>query len=98
MGRSPYTYSLNPGITSLLVFRRTTLVGEAANPWSITGLSQVSLTYESRQSDDDVQLLDTLTLVVLTYTRAPHACCVTGETDYVHNTTERLHHDGFKRG
>jgi hypothetical protein len=77
---------------------RTCFVRQAANLWQVKAVIQQRITVISGQTDDPIQLIDTMPLPVCVYTRAQRDRCFKPEADYGFCAAKKLHYYGFKLG
>lgn len=77
---------------------RTRFVRQAADLWQIKAVIQQRITVISGQTDDPIQLIDTMPLPVCVYTRAQRDRCFKPEADYGFCAAKKLHYYGFKLG
>jgi Transposase DDE domain len=77
---------------------RTRFARQAADLWQIKAAIQRWLVEISGQTLDPLQSIDTLPLLVCTYTRAPRDRYFPLVADYSHCAAKKLDHYGFKLG
>jgi len=77
---------------------RSKFVRQAANLWQVKAAIQKRLVMVSGQTQDPVQIIDTLPLPVCVITRAIRDRCFPQEADFGYCAAKDLHYYGFKLG
>ena len=77
---------------------RTLFVRQAANLWMVKSMIQQRLVCQSGQSDEPVQVIDTMPLPVCVYTRSVRDRLFKPEADYGHCAAKQMDFYGFKLG
>jgi hypothetical protein len=77
---------------------RSKFVRQAANLWQVKAALQKRLVMVSGQTQDPVQVIDTLPLPVCVITRAVRDHCFPQEADFGYCAAKDLHYYGFKLG
>lgn len=77
---------------------RSLFVRQAANLWQVKAAIQKHLTIISGQSNDHIQVIDTVPLPVCVLTRARRDHCFPAEADFGYCAAKDMHYYGFKLG
>ncbi len=77
---------------------RSLFVRQAANLWQVKAAIQKRLAVVSGQSNDPIQVIDTLPLPTCVITRATRDRCFNTEADFGYCAAKDMHYYGFKLG